>query len=168
MIPLSRTFAGKTAHYSPDGYGRDSYILTDNGGIFKKGFITALSKNHPNPNNSPPRQPRIYAKLARYSSNGTGRDSYININSGGLLSQYGSKPFHTTLRKWSPIKLINTNDMLYKTQHKWLMSRSRKNPGQEAMTSRLSAPKSRLSDSPQKSSVTSKRLILPNLYAKNA
>jgi hypothetical protein len=30
---LSRTFYPKYTHYPSDGYGRDSYILTNNGGL---------------------------------------------------------------------------------------------------------------------------------------
>jgi hypothetical protein len=149
MHSLSRTFTGKTTHYSPDGYGRDWYILHNNGGVYKKGCVTGFSneKSSPKREYSPP-QPRMQAKFTRYSSDGSGRDAYINSNSGGLLYQYGAKPFHTTLRNWSPIKSPDQNDMLFQTQQQWLRRRARKNSVQEDLNKRLSVPKKKEVESP--------------------
>ena len=144
MKSLGRTFTGKTSHYAPDGYGRDWYILHDNGGVYKKGSTTGFSNERASPirEYSPPK-PKMQAKFIRYSSDGSGRDAYINNNSGGLLYPYGSKPFYTTLRNWSPIKYNDLTDQHLRTQKQWLRKQPRKNPFQEELTSRLSIPKRR-------------------------
>ncbi|OMJ95173.1 hypothetical protein SteCoe_1549 [Stentor coeruleus] len=166
MLSLQRTFAGKTSHYSPDGYGRDWYILHDNGGVYKKACVTGFGKEKKQVAReySPP-QPRMDAKFIRYSSDGSGRDAYINCNSGGLISPYKSKPFRTTLREWSPIKLIDTSDMFYRSQQMWMKRRARKNSAQGELSSRLSVPKRREVISPVKTSSTSKRVPYPKTAA---
>lgn len=163
MNSLARTFTGKTSHYSPDGYGRDWYILHNNGGVYKKPCVTGFSneKSSVKHDYSPP-QPRMQAKFIRYSSDGSGRDAYINVNSGGLHSPYGSRPFYTTLRTWSPMKVHDSNDMLYKTQQSWLHKRTRKNSLQDELTARLSMPKRKETLSPITKSVPSKRVSFPN------
>ena len=144
MNSLARTFTGKTTHYSPDGYGRDWYILHNNGGVSKKPCVTGFSnENSPVKRPYSPPQPRMQAKFIRYSSDVTGRDAYINVNSGGMHYPYGSRPFYTTLRTWSPIKSNDSSDMYFQTQQLWLKRRARKNSSQDEMTSRLSAPKKR-------------------------
>lgn len=142
MNSLSRTFTGKTSHYSPDGHGRDWYILHNNGGVFKKPCTTGFNSS-PSPAQqafSPP-QPRFEAKLAKYTSDGSGRDAYILSKGGGLISEYTSKPFYTTLRTWSPIKSYNPKDLYYKSQQQWQRSKAKKNTEQLELTSRLSMPK---------------------------
>lgn len=160
MNNLGRTFTGKTSHYSPDGYGRDWYILHNNGGVFKQPCVTGFNTS-PSPvqrTYSPP-QPRMNAKLAKYSSDGSGRDAYILSKGGGLISDYGSKPFHITLRTWSPIKTYNKNDLYYKSQQQWMRSKAKKNTEQLELTTRLSAPKrTETSYSPSKNSKNSTNL----------
>lgn len=172
MQNLNRTFTGRTTHYSPDGYGRDWYIMHNNGGISKNPCTTGFSTDKsPKQRTFSPPQPKMEAKFTRYTSDGSGRDAYIQCNFGGLVSAYGSKPFYTTLRTWSPIKTPNTNDIYFKSQQMWLRRRARKNSFQEDLNSRLSAPKrieqhssspsKRSWDSPSKNSMNSSRVPYP-------
>ena len=164
MNSLARTFSGKTTHYSPDGCGRDWYILHNNGGVYRKPCVTGFSnEKSPVKHEYSPPQPRMQAKYIKYSSDGTGRDAYINVNSGGLHYPYGSRPFYTTLRTWSPIKTHDSNDLYFKTQQIWLKRRARKNSMQEETTSRLSAPKKREENSSPTSKpvATTKRITYP-------
>lgn len=142
MQNLNRTFTGRTIHYLPDGYGRDWYIMHNNGGISKNpcttGFSTDKSPNHRT--FSPP-QPKMEAKFTRYTPDGSGRDTYIQSNFGGLVSTNSSKPFNTTLRTWSPIKTPKPNKNYSKRQQTLLYRNSKKNYFQENLSSRLSVPK---------------------------
>ena len=171
MQSLNRTFAGRTAYYSPDGYGRDWYILHNHGGLVKKPCITGLNaESSPKNRTYSPPQPKMEAKFTRYSSDGSGRDAYIHSNFGGLVSPYGSKPFYKTLRT------VNNNDAYYQSQNAWMRRRARKNSAQEQLSSRLSAPKKsesfegNFSESPRKgrlSSMNSVRVPFPKLGAFN-
>ena len=71
--------ASYTSHYLPNGTGRDSYIVRDNGGFCKMhepvkyapvGTFTPKRR-------APENAAHIHAKNVYYYSNGTGRDSYI-------------------------------------------------------------------------------------------
>lgn len=175
MQNLNRTFAGRTAYYSPDGHGRDWYILHNHGGLIKKPCVTGLnSESSPKNRTYSPPQPKMEAKFTRYSSDGSGRDAYIHSNFGGLVSPYGSKPFYTTLRTWSPTKTVNNNNIYFQSQQVWSNQRTRKNSAQEELNSRLSAPKKvesfglSSSESPRKERLSSKnsvRVPFPKLGA---
>ena len=110
-LGLSRTFDPKYTHYQSDGNGRDTYILKHNGGL--------CSQREPNYSEStrmtsPVRYsyapaPKKEVFSLKYTSDGSGRDSYILINSGGnhVESVYGGrKPFQQTLRRESFIKSV--------------------------------------------------------------
>lgn len=45
MSGLTRTYAPKYMLYEPDGLGRDTYILSNNGGFLKTHFFRTLGKN---------------------------------------------------------------------------------------------------------------------------
>lgn len=174
MQNLNRTFAGRTAYYYPDGCGRDWYILHNHGGLVKKPCVTGLNaESSPRARAYSPPQPRMEAKFARYSSDGSGRDAYIHSNFGGLVSSYGSKPFYTTLRTWSPVKTVTNNDVYSQSQQVWLKRRARKNSAQGELCSRLSAPKKTdsfysYSESPKKNRLSthgSVRVPFPNVPA---
>ena len=92
---LMRTFSPKYANYFGDGSGRDTYAVVNNGGL------TSVEK--PNMMNRPFRntfQNRIHASPLKeavsftYHSDGSGRDSYVISNSGGLVNDYGSSHRH--------------------------------------------------------------------------
>lgn len=90
----NRTFAGMK--YNINGGGRDTYIYQDNGG-----FRTRYEpRTQDKPGNFLPtvnRQPdaaikfsnvKEQAKSIRYKTDGTGRDSYVNIGDGGFTNPY--------------------------------------------------------------------------------
>ncbi|CAG9314415.1 unnamed protein product [Blepharisma stoltei] len=142
MITLYRTFAGNTSHYSPDGNGRDSYIIQNNGGICRTACTTVTKSGSPSPRRdySPPK-PKLDAKVFRYNSNGSGRDTYISWNGGGMYSSYGSKPFHMSLREHSPSQTIESSDIFFKTQTQWLRQKRNRRSSLDDVTKRLSVPK---------------------------
>ena len=85
---LSKT--AKTILYQNDGSGRDSYIYNNNGGNTVpndlKGTLNSgaiMGKKMPE---SIQRSPSIQSKCLFYQVDGTGRDSYIHVNHGGLMS----------------------------------------------------------------------------------
>lgn len=117
-IGIFRTNAEAYTTYRGDGQGRDSYVLVGNGGLIKPdGF-----------KNIPPRagyQPKIRsnstmfagdckpffgagkeATVLKYFGDGTGRDSYVVKDSGGMIPSYSSrspdKIFYGGLRQGNP------------------------------------------------------------------
>ena len=84
-----------------DGGGRDSYIITSNGGLTSnpKPHMMRRTLKNPKDNSLSPMKP---SKPIAYRSDGTGRDSYVIQNSGGLVSDYKSIPveqnFKSSLR----------------------------------------------------------------------
>ena len=79
-------------HYFADGTGRDTFVGMDNGGFMKSykpaaatpvtSFVQKRRYDFPSP--------VIHSRAVQYHSDGTGRDSYIGFNKGGL-AVYGSK-----------------------------------------------------------------------------
>lgn len=89
---LYRTASPTLNPYIYDGEGRDMYIGFNNGGFWNKRFIPGTSFE-PGSTKSNRYRFRTSSKDAvsfTYHSDGSGRDSYILINSGGLNRQ--SKP----------------------------------------------------------------------------
>ena len=83
--------AGKAKLYPTDGSGRDTYVAINNGGfsIMEKqspGVKTRFGK-------VPARGSGSFgspqARPIHYQVNGTGRDSYIHANDGGLATNFG-------------------------------------------------------------------------------
>ena len=79
------------SRYSPDGIGRDTYIETNNGGLYSRhrpasamSVGTFLSIRRPENNLCD-----VGTKRTNYNYNGTGRDSYIGVTNGGF---YPAKP----------------------------------------------------------------------------
>ena len=84
---------GGTRIYATDGSGRDTYIGFDNGGntfrfegtsncYTKRGAMHSLNGHSiggPNTN--------LMAKRYFYEMNGTGRDTYIHVDSGGFFGE---------------------------------------------------------------------------------
>jgi hypothetical protein len=84
-----RTFDPKYQHYFSDGTGRDQFIIYNNGGFSipkisnpMRGTAYMRMGNATPYKGSP--SPRKEAMPVEYRSDGTGRDSYIVCNSGGL------------------------------------------------------------------------------------
>ena len=92
---VSRTQVKPSAfrvNYFADGTGRDTFVKTDNGGFFKAYHpvpampVTSFVQRK----RYEPPAPVMHSKGVQYHSDGTGRDSYIGFNKGGLAA-YGSK-----------------------------------------------------------------------------
>ena len=141
MIGLNRTFTGRISSYSPDGFGRDSYIACNNGGIFKAGSLTRYNrKSSMDRSKIAPPLVQVQAKIARYESDGTGRDSYVSSNVGGLAFNPKSKPFHTSLRSWTPI-MPKSNNYFYPHLNPLHQKQAIIANSQNQLNSRLSVPK---------------------------
>lgn len=101
---LYRTFAPTFNAYSPDGEGRDTYIGYNNGGFWNNRIPPGTPFESSTPASTRYRFRGIARQTApfKYYSDGSGRDSYILLNSGGLvreskpLSQYHLKDFLRT------------------------------------------------------------------------
>jgi hypothetical protein len=138
MKGLNRTFAGRISSYSPDGFGRDSYISYNNGGSFKvpssvRRVITSVDRTA----NSPT---KIKAKIIKYTSDGSGRDSYVHCNAGGLVNSSEASQFQASLRSWTPNNrsfLGSFNKSIQKTSWKQV----KVSQDQAKLDSRLSIPK---------------------------
>ena len=83
-----------------NGTGRDTYVTVDNGGTvntkIRSTGLQCKTKQIRTSMATKPHQmirPRQDAKVVGYHSDGTGRDSYVIITSGGLKNEtYGIKP----------------------------------------------------------------------------
>lgn len=93
-----RTFDPKYSHYFADGSGRDNFVNYNNGGfsvprqfnpmqgtaymrMSKVGPLSGVIQSGHSPLSTSPKKE---AMPVEYRSDGTGRDSYIVCNSGGL------------------------------------------------------------------------------------
>lgn len=82
-------------NYFCDGTGRDTFVKNSNGGFYKAyspapayPVTSFMQKRRYNPP-----APIMKSRGVQYHSDGTGRDSYIGFNQGGLTA-YGSKTVH--------------------------------------------------------------------------
>lgn len=86
-INLGRTTKSNIVFYKTDGFGRDSYILFNNGGFWKNKQIK-LSNIYK------PIKKSLFHSLFHlpapfnYMNDGTGRDSYVKDHNGGLIKDY--------------------------------------------------------------------------------
>ena len=86
MDPASKRTEAFRVSYIPDGSGRDTFKIVNNGGFYKEytpapaspvtSFVTKKKFTSPSPT--------LNARSFYYQSDGNGRDRYIEINSGGL------------------------------------------------------------------------------------
>merc|ERR1711957_1127096 len=79
-------------HYNRAGDGRDSFIQVDSGG-YQKAYepvkaapLGSLFSQKRRPNGPP--NPILKPRTNHYLSDGSGRDSYVGISSGGLHTAY--------------------------------------------------------------------------------
>lgn len=125
---LRRTFDPKYTHYACDGGGRDTYIISTNGGLMNQKLKNAPLKETYGCTaaySSP--APRSDSWGLTYHSDGSGRDHYITHNSGGLYSRFSPagniKYFKDSLRQ--PIRR-QSNDLFTKTTQRWIDFKGRK------------------------------------------
>jgi hypothetical protein len=90
----------KYSKYKLDGSGRDSYIFSNNGGLYQNRFyFSSRYEKLPSLNRSPsPLRP----KQVTYINNGSGRDTYIQH------SKTRSNSFMDTLRQNPDSKLVSS------------------------------------------------------------
>ena len=100
---LARTEHVKYATYWGDGLGRDSYIVTGNGGLrsgdavqaeINTGFQAKTNSSRLYTNQNHQFKRLVGSKDAtalRYFGDGSGRDSYVVADSGGLVPKYVNK-----------------------------------------------------------------------------
>lgn len=86
-----RTHNPTYASYSGDGTGRDSYIILNNGGLTKEDKPNMMWPSIKMGNQNMRRVAEKPAVAFKYKSDGSGRDSYVIRNSGGLIND-----FHTS------------------------------------------------------------------------
>lgn len=110
LATLQRTFYPKHCHYFGSGCGRDTFIILNNGG-FNKVDKPNLGHNgvHLKQYNSTVTKrvvptPQKEATTFYYQSDGSGRDSYVLKNNGGLRFEYdhklnGDRVFKDSLRR---------------------------------------------------------------------
>ena len=98
--------AGKTLFYHTNGTGRDSYIVNGSGGLCSTQQTNIQPKVGSMNIKKPYRSslPVIHSRTLNYHSNGTGRDAYIGVSSGGLMSDTNAgqfkNSFYNTLRSY--------------------------------------------------------------------
>ncbi len=85
---MARSHNPKYASYSGDGSGRDTYVVLNNGGLTSTEKRHMMSRPFRNTYTNFNPSPQKEAVAHKYHSDGTGRDSYVIRNSGGLVSDY--------------------------------------------------------------------------------
>ena len=101
-------------NYFCDGTGRDTYMKNDNGGFYKPyapAPAFAVTSFVQKRRYEPP-APLIHSRAVQYHSDGTGRDSYIGFNKGGL-SVYGHKVVKEIDTFKSSLRQINRPQSAY-------------------------------------------------------
>ena len=87
---MLRTFSPKHCNYFGDGSGRDTYAVTDCGGLMGKEKVGMTRRPF---KNTPFNRDTYFSPLkpcmpVNYHSDGTGRDSYCVHNHGGLVNDF--------------------------------------------------------------------------------
>jgi hypothetical protein len=93
---------GKPLFYRGDGSGRDTYVLTDSGGNMKGGRMALTgSKFRPSSVSRSRGDPvRLDGRPIHYRPDGSGRDNYISVNSGGICRDSHEGSFMSNLRTY--------------------------------------------------------------------
>ena len=123
-----RTFHAKQPHYTTDGFGRDSYITHNNGGLFNRQCrqanrgTTSLSPHSPTM-----RTPNI--RIPNYQPNGSGRDSYITTSGGGFYTnknQSNGDCFKASLRDSPNRRRFGETDFFSRANTTWVYPKNRR------------------------------------------
>ena len=90
---MMRTYNPTAIGYSGDGSGRDSYVILNNGGLTNSDQKNPMWKPTIRSTRDTKMVTHKPAVAFQYYADGSGRDSYVIRNSGGLVNEYrGSKP----------------------------------------------------------------------------
>lgn len=76
-LTFNSSIPPKYTHYLPDGYGRDSYINCNNGGLLKNTHIGVKKEIFNSPRHFHMYSFKKDASSVKYRSDGSGRDSYV-------------------------------------------------------------------------------------------
>jgi len=88
-------FIPKYTAYGPDGFGRDNYINFNNGGLLDKLHKVKEKVNYDIPSTIRYFNTKRNVAPFKYRSDGTGRDSYVLYEHGGLERDHKSlKTYH--------------------------------------------------------------------------
>jgi len=101
----------RASFYRSDGSGRDAYILRDSGGLIKGGFGPLGTSNIRSMSTTRGGFSRYDGKPIHYHSDGSGRDNYITVNSGGFAR--GGKTqdhFYSNLRSYDKCRSFENKD----------------------------------------------------------
>ena len=122
-VNLNRSAKNNIAIYQTDGFGRDSYILFNNGGFWKNRPIKLCNIYKPIKKlilfHSIFRQPPPF----NYINDGTGRDSYVKEHNGGLIRDFeplAKQSLQTFLRKDDEKNLFKSKLYYTKPEKKYL------------------------------------------------
>jgi hypothetical protein len=85
---MARTFHPKYASYTGDGSGRDTYVVLNNGGLTNSDKPNMMFRKQAYQQKHLAPRPEISPASHKYHSDGTGRDSYVVNNFGGLVHDY--------------------------------------------------------------------------------
>ena len=126
VINIGRTTKGNIVFYSSDGMGRDGYITYNDGGFWKDNIrqIT-LKPDYPKNNYKVFHSLNHQAAPFNYYSDGSGRDSYVIQNNGGLVKHFepmAKQKLSNFLRKEDENTFIKRKIFLTKSQKKLLSS----------------------------------------------
>ena len=100
-------------NYFADGTGRDTFVKNDNGGFFKEFQpvpaypVTAFRARR---SYAPP-APIIKSRGVYYHSDGSGRDSYVCVNAGGLTGLGKVQDYRDTFK--SSLRVIDRPQTAY-------------------------------------------------------
>ena len=120
MDALCRTFNPRISHYRRDGWGRDSYISTNNGGFQSENETRKVQNHSPVRDFGKQNAPNLHSRAVSYHANGTGRDSYIAHNQGGFGTPGSKETFYTSFRKDPPRMIARKNDFFSRTNATWM------------------------------------------------
>ncbi|OMJ91219.1 hypothetical protein SteCoe_6289 [Stentor coeruleus] len=99
MSLTGNNFYSKVSHYFPNGEGRDQYISTTNGGFFRSQYPYKFAdESRVSRMNKTRSVPRIDSKALKYNYDGSGRDTYVGYNHGGLFANPNKSTFYSNLR----------------------------------------------------------------------
>ena len=114
QILTSRTVKTNIILYPTDGTGRDGYITYNNGGFWKDNIKNvSLSEKYKRSSFARFRSIRKTPPIWNYHADGTGRDSYVFYDYGGLINNFYKVPDPNIFRSGNNEKTIDCNKTNY-------------------------------------------------------
>ena len=124
QILFNRTVKTNIIIYPTDGTGRDGYITFNNGGFWKQNIKRySLKEKYKRSSFARFRSIRKTPPIWNYHADGTGRDSYILYDYGGLINNFYRTPNFNNFRSYDE---NNGSDSFRKTSNNLYMSADEK------------------------------------------